>query len=118
MKVLALEKELIEGKTDDYKSYLRKESLKVWEYYQKGIIREIYFRKDESLAVLIIECINVKEARELLEKLPLVREGFIDFEIIPLIPYPGFARLFNKKIKKEINLERNTTKSRKRRKNG
>jgi len=71
--------------------------LKVWEYYQKGIIREIYFRKDESLAVLILECKNIMDARELLEKLPLAKEGFIDFEIIPLIPYPGFARLFKKK---------------------
>ena len=25
---------------------------------------------------------------------PLVEQGLIDFEVIPLAPYPGFSRLF------------------------
>jgi hypothetical protein len=29
-----------------------------------------------------------------LETLPLVREGLIAFEVIPLKPYPGLWRLF------------------------
>jgi hypothetical protein len=34
------------------------------------------------------------EAQRLLETLPLVQAGLITFEVIPLIPYPGFERLF------------------------
>ncbi len=33
-------------------------------------------------------------AQAVLETLPLVREKLIEFELIPLKPYPGFARLF------------------------
>jgi hypothetical protein len=29
-----------------------------------------------------------------LATLPLVSQGLIDFDLIPLRPYPGFARLF------------------------
>ena len=32
--------------------------------------------------------------RKFLDKYPLVEEGLIAFDIIPLVPYPGFSRLF------------------------
>jgi hypothetical protein len=44
--------------------------------------------------VIILEAANIKEAEEILSRLPLARERFIHFEIIPLAPYDGFARLF------------------------
>ena len=48
MKILAIEKE-IPGITDDKftKEILQKEAKKVWELYKAGIIRELYFHKDE-----------------------------------------------------------------------
>ena len=49
---------------------------------------------DRRQAVLVLECESADEARRRLEELPLVREGLIDFEVIPLVAYPGFARLF------------------------
>jgi len=33
-------------------------------------------------------------AEAALDSLPLVQAGLIRFELIPLSPYPGFARLF------------------------
>jgi hypothetical protein len=62
--------------------------------YQAGLIRELYFRQDKSSAVLVLECAGVEEASDLLNTLPLVKEGLIAFDIIPLITYPGFSRLF------------------------
>jgi len=41
-----------------------------------------------------LECADVVEAESLLTTLPLVRAGLIAFEVIPLVPYPGFERLF------------------------
>jgi hypothetical protein len=32
-----------------------------------------------------------------LSELPLMRAGLIDFQVIPLVAYPGFARLFAQK---------------------
>jgi hypothetical protein len=46
--------------------------------------------------VLILECVDADEARSCLAGLPLVRAGLIDFTILPLAPYPGFARLFSR----------------------
>lgn len=94
MKILALEKK-VPGVTDEaFKPYLEEEASRVWELYQAGTFRELYFRQDESSAVLILECEDVEEAKGFLGTLPLVREGLITFDVIPLAPYPGFARLF------------------------
>jgi hypothetical protein len=94
MKMLALEKE-VPGVTEEaFKPYLKEEAARVWELYQAGTFRELYFRRDEPSAVLILECQSIEQALGLLDTLPLVREGLITFDVIPLIPYPGFARLF------------------------
>ena len=94
MKILALEKE-VPGVTEDaFKPYLEEEAARVWELYRAGVFRELYFRQDEPSAVLILECGSVEEAKGFLNTLPLVREGLSTFDVIPLAPYPGFARLF------------------------
>jgi muconolactone delta-isomerase len=95
MKILAIEKE-IPGVTDDKftNEILKAEAKKAWELNQSGIIRELYFHKYEHYAVLILECVDIDEAKIILSSLPLVKERLISFNIIPLIPYPGFERLF------------------------
>jgi len=95
MKIIALEKE-VTGVNDDQftPAILKKESEKAWELHQAGIIRELYFRGDRHEAVLILECKDVDEAQAAVASLPLVKAGLIAFEIIPLIAYDGFERLF------------------------
>jgi muconolactone delta-isomerase len=94
MKILAIEKEVPGLTAEDFKPHLKAEAVKVWELYQAGVFRELYFRQDRSEAVLILECADVEDANEVLNTLPLVKEGLITFDIIPLGPYPGFSRLF------------------------
>jgi muconolactone delta-isomerase len=95
MKMLAIEKEISGVTAEKFTSHLKKaEAARVWELYQAGVFRELYFRQDRSDAVLVLECSDVAEANQALNTLPLVREGLIAFDIIPLIPYPGFSRLF------------------------
>lgn len=94
MKIIALEKE-VEGKTaEDFAPHLNAEALKVWEYQKEGFIREIYFRSDQKSAVLVLEAETVDEAKKTLDRLPLVMEKLITFELIPLKAYDGFERLF------------------------
>ena len=95
MKILAIEKEVDGTKSEDFKLHLPAEAERVWELYQADIIREIYFDKLSHNAVLILECNNETEAQEVLATLPLVKEKLITFEILPLIPYAGFERLFH-----------------------
>jgi muconolactone delta-isomerase len=94
MKILALEKELPGATAEAFRPHLKAEAYRVWELQQSGALREIYFRADQHTAVLILECVDVEEARRTLSSLPLVIAGLIEFEIIPLAPYDGFARLF------------------------
>jgi muconolactone delta-isomerase len=95
MKILALEKDVPgipdNAFTDDV---LKEEAERAWELHQAGVVRELYFRADRDAAVLVLECKDVVQAQTVLSTLPLVKQGLIDFEIIPLIPYTGFQRLF------------------------
>jgi hypothetical protein len=94
MKILALEVEVAGVLPEQFQTHLQAEARGVWELYQSGVIRELYFRADRPEAVLVLECADVDAARQILASLPLVQAGLITFEVIPLIPYPGFARLF------------------------
>jgi hypothetical protein len=95
VKVIALEKEVPGVAAAAFTpQLLKQEATRVWELQQAGVLREIHFRADRSDAVLILECADAVEARSVLATLPLVREGLIAFEVIPLKPYPGLSRLF------------------------
>lgn len=97
MRILAIEK-AVPGVSEDLfqGTLLREEAMRVWELYQSGDIRELYFRSDRVAAVLVLECETIERARAVLSTLPLVRERLIDFDLVPLRAYPGFARLFMK----------------------
>jgi len=94
MKILALEKELPGATDQGFQAHTKSEALRVWELYQTGTLREIYFRAGRNEAVLMLECSDTAEAQDVLGSLPLVKAGLISFDVIPLVPYPGFARLF------------------------
>jgi hypothetical protein len=94
MKILALEQESDGMTAERFAPYLKSEALRIWELNQTGFIREMYFRGDRTQAVLILESSDVTTASQILGTLPLVRDGLITFELIPLVAYPGFARLF------------------------
>ena len=96
MKILAIEIESDGVTPEQFQPHLRAEARSVWDLYQSGMIGELYFRADRSTAVLILECAEIAEAEQTLSTLPLVKAGLIRFEMIPLVPYPGFARLFEK----------------------
>ncbi|MGP8162152.1 MAG: muconolactone Delta-isomerase family protein [Candidatus Dormibacteria bacterium] len=95
MKILALERDPDGApRATATPELLRAEAATAWDLQQSGCLRELYFRGDRPQAVLVLECASADEARRRLGELPLVHEGLIDFEVIPLVAYPGFARLF------------------------
>lgn len=95
MKILAIEKEMPGILDADYQPFLEAEARKAWELHQEGLIRELYFT-DEHCAVLVLEARDKAHAREIVGQLPLVQQKLIDFELLALTAYPGFARLFKK----------------------
>jgi len=94
MKFIALEIENADATAADFEPHLRNETRNVWELQQQGIIREAYFRADQHIVVLILECESLPQAQKLTSSFPLVKQGVIHFDIIPLVPYTGFSRLF------------------------
>ena len=94
MKILALEKVIPGATAEAFQPHLKAEARCVWELQQSGALREIYFNADQRTAVLVLECADIEEARHLLATLPLVQAGLITFDLIPLLPYDGYARLF------------------------
>jgi hypothetical protein len=96
MKILALEVETPGVSGKQFRPHLEAEAARVWELYQAGVIRELYFNPERHTAVLVLECADQEEAGQALSTLPLVQAGLIRFEVIPLVAYDGFARLFGK----------------------
>ncbi len=93
MKILALEVEKAGLSAADFAPHLKAEAQRVWDLQQADVIRELYFRADQHTAVLMLECATLDDAQAALNTLPLVERGLITFELIPLAPYDGFARL-------------------------
>ena len=97
MKVLALGRDLVADDDPRFVELREPEARAVWELSQADVLREVYFRADRPDAVLIFEAPDVEAARAAVAGLPLVAAGLIDFELVPLRPYPGFARLFRER---------------------
>ena len=94
MKFLAIERDVPGVPEDAMRPQLRAEAAQAWRLHQAGIVRELYFRADAPAAVLILECADAAEAQRALRSLPLARQNLIAFDVLPLVAYPGFARLF------------------------
>jgi len=94
MKIIALEKEMSTARPIDFRKNAKAEAKALWRLYINGVVREFYFRKEKKSAVLMLEAKSKVEAKKILSKLPYVSKKLIEFELIPLRPYPGFQRLF------------------------
>jgi hypothetical protein len=95
MKILAFEKERPGVTSAQYQPLLKEEARCLWELQQAGLVREAHFDARAHTAVLMLECKDEAAARQALAALPLVQAGLIEFELIPLAPYDGYARLFD-----------------------
>jgi hypothetical protein len=94
MKILAIETELKKLNARTNNEILKQEALAVLDLQQKDIVRNIYFDENHC-AVLVLECFDKTEAKEILSALPLVKNGYIRFELTELHPYTGFSRLIS-----------------------
>jgi hypothetical protein len=61
------------------------------ELYAAAVFREIHSRGDVPGAVIAVEASDLAAARAAVESLPLARAGMMDVQIVPLLPYRGFA---------------------------
>jgi len=95
MKILVLPKPREGVPLEALQPHVTAEIQAVWELYAQGICREFYTRANEpGRVVMMFECATVEAAKETLTTLPFARLHLIDFDLIPLAPFMGLARLF------------------------
>ena len=73
---------------------LKQEAKVLWDLQKNGIIRNIWFTKNSREAILILETEDSKRAKEIIDTFPLVKEGLITYDIVELVAYDGYERLF------------------------
>jgi hypothetical protein len=91
MKFLALIARKPAIREDDIEPFLEPEAERVRQLYTQGVIRSAFSRGDVKGAVLELECADLDAARRTVETLPFWQQKMIDFEVVPLLPYRGFA---------------------------
>jgi hypothetical protein len=95
MKILAIAKVDPQTTPEMIKPFLEAEVQHAWKLYNEGTVREMYSCPDRRLGVVfVLECDGTDEAKRSLDQLPFVREGLIDFELVPLGPFSYFEMLF------------------------
>ena len=95
MKILVMPKPLEGVSREELLQHSAEEIQAVWQLYAQGICREFYTRANEAgRVVLMLESESLETAREALATLPFVKLHLIDFDMIPLTPFNGLARLF------------------------
>jgi hypothetical protein len=94
VKILAISNDLGDIDWTKESDTLEREALQVYQLYQNGYLREIYFNEDTN-AILMLECESIEKANELLNSLPLVKKGLIGFQVMSLHPYTGYDRIFD-----------------------
>ncbi len=68
------------------------------EAYLDGHIRSFWFRAEGMGIVLLLESADKEEAQRVLGKMPLVVNGFIEFDVIPLQPLMPLGRLIGREM--------------------
>ena len=96
MKIFAIEKNRPGITFEDMKPYLKDELSYAWNLYKKNIIREFYFGTDTPGVILVLECVDVVEAKRVLSDLPFMKANLIEFEFMPVGAFTLFESLFAK----------------------
>jgi uncharacterized protein YciI len=92
MQVLAVCRRRTETYSDEeFAPLLEPEAEAVRVLYARGVIRAAWTREDVPGACVLMEASSVEEARELLQAAPLVANGMIEAQFIPLRGYRGFG---------------------------
>jgi hypothetical protein len=92
MRFLGLVRRKIEAfPEEEFNRLLEPEAESVRALYTEGVVRSVSSRGDVKGAVLELECADIEEAKQKLNTLPFAAHGMVEVQIIPLLPYRGFA---------------------------
>jgi hypothetical protein len=103
MKILVMPKPIEGVSREQLLQHAAEEIQAVWQLYAQGICREFYTRANEpGRVVMIFESESIEATNKALATLPFARLHLIDFDVIPLAPFTGLARLFHAPIDEPV----------------
>lgn len=83
--------ELLEATPLDLQTIAIQEAAHAKASYMSGTLRHLW-RDGNQGAVAIFEATSLEEMRIMAADFPLMRAGYYEFELIPLLPYGGFLQ--------------------------
>jgi muconolactone delta-isomerase len=95
MQILALSRRLPGTTADQLAALAADEAGLAHELVVQGIVRSIHMCPERPGSMLVLECADLDAARAALERLPMVRDGLITFDLSRMLPYTGYAALFH-----------------------
>ncbi len=75
---------------EEMRRVLQAEFARSRQYYEAGYLRNIWVISEHRGAVCMFEADSLDALKGLIAAYPLEREGYVEHEIYPLEPYPGF----------------------------
>ena len=66
----------------------------LWELYTQGAVTQVYLTDSPATVVLLLDGRDLTEARDALERLPLVGAGLMTVELRALLTFRNWQRLF------------------------
>lgn len=70
------------------------EAAAAWQLHAEGVLRSVHICPDRPGSAIVLECASLEDARIALGRLPMVNAGLIEFEVSRMLPYTGWAALF------------------------
>lgn len=84
-----------EGRTkEEFLPYQIGEERTVWRHWKDGLLRQMWFRTDRLGAVFILEAESVEAVERILPEFPMIRDGLLVAELVPLRNFDGLEALF------------------------
>ena len=92
MQFMAIVRRRIDAFTsEEFDAVLDAEAERVRALYTEGTLRSVHSRGDIPGAVLIFEGNDEASAHAAMASLPLAQRNMLEYQLIPLRPYRGFA---------------------------
>ncbi|HTJ98969.1 MAG TPA: hypothetical protein VL522_05045 [Bordetella sp.] len=97
MKVIAIGSGIKQPTPEQRQQVMTKEVPDTLKHYLDGTIEQFWFRTDKPGVVFLMNVDSIETAKATVEALPLVTNGFVQYELIPVGPLAPLGMLIQGK---------------------
>ena len=92
MKVIVIAHRNQSAQPKEFEPFLQEDSNHVLKLIKMDVIREVYSRNDKKGAIMVVECKDEDDAKQIMSELPLFKANLLNFEIYGVSPYRGIVQ--------------------------